>query len=180
MQNNIVSSRLLIRPLRLADSTAIAAYRGDLEHMRFQSWKPQSEIEVRDFIRGMQGLTPGLPGIWYQFALIRQADDCLVGDCGIHVPLQFVDAAELGLTLAPEHTGKGYATEALQAVIAFCFNTLHMRVIIARMALENYASLHLTERCGFQMDDPGEYGLERDPEERFATLKRKQWEMQGE
>lgn len=175
MQNTIVTSRLLIRPLRLADSAAIHAYRSDRELMQFQSWKPEHESEVRQFIRGMQGLAPGIPGTWYQFGVVRLADDCLLGDCGIHVPLEQVDAAELGMTLAREHHGNGYATETLHGLIAFCFDTLHLRSIIARIAVDNHRSHALTQRCGFQRAEPSRYGMSADNSELFFVLKRDAW-----
>jgi RimJ/RimL family protein N-acetyltransferase len=172
MQNTIVTSRLLIRPLRLADSAAVHAYRSDRELMKHQSWKPEHESEVRQFIRGMQGLAPGIPGTWYQFGIVRLADDCLLGDCGIHVPLEQVDAAELGMTLARAHHGKGYATESLHALISFCFDTLHLRSILARMAVDNHPSLALTRRCGFRPAEPTRYGMPADSSELFFVLKR--------
>ncbi len=177
MQNNIATSRLLIRPLRLADSAAVLSYRRDHDLMRYQSWKPESEAEVRTFIRGMQGLTPGLPGCWYQFGMVRQAQGDLIGDCGIHVPLERVDVAELGMTLAKPFHGQGYATEGLKGLIQYCFSTLHMRGIIARMAVENAPSLALTQRCGFLSAVPEEYGMHEEDDERFLVLSRERWSV---
>ncbi|MDT8323379.1 MAG: GNAT family N-acetyltransferase [Bacteroidota bacterium] len=175
MQNNIITSRLLIRPLRLADSAAVHAYRSDRELMRFQSWKPEHESEVRQFIRGMLGLAPGIPGTWYQFGIVRLADDCLIGDCGIHVPLERVDAAELGLTLARAHHGRGYATESLNALISYCFDTLHLRSILARIAKDNAPSFALTQRCGFTPAAPSAYDMAEEEDEGFLVLERASW-----
>ena len=172
MQNTIVTSRLLIRPLRLTDSAAVHAYRSDRELMRYQSWKPEHESEVRQFIRGMQGLAPGIPGTWYQFAIVLLASDRLIGDCGVHVPLEQVDAAELGMTLTREYHGQGYATETLHALISFCFETLHLHSIIARLDADNQPSLALTQRCGFQPARATQYGMPEDDAELFFVLKR--------
>jgi RimJ/RimL family protein N-acetyltransferase len=162
--------------MQLSDSTAVLAYRADPEVVRFQTWRPISEEEVRRFIRNLQGLVPGIPGHWYQFALIRQSDGALLGDCGVHVPLERIDVAELGLTLAQPYQGQGYATEILRAMIEFCFGTLQLRTVLARTAKQNMKSIALIARCGITPACPEEYGMVEDSDELFFSLDRGDWE----
>ena len=147
--NRFTTPRLLIRPLQLADSATVFAYRSDPEVMRFQMWRPSGEREVRQFIRDQRGLTPGLPGHWFQFGIVDQQSGLLVGDCGLHTPLMEPDSIEVGLTLRPENQGQGYATEVLTALIRYAFQHLHMRAVIARTHPENARSIRLVSRCGF-------------------------------
>lgn len=147
--NRFTTPRLLIRPLQLADSATVFAYRSDPEVMRFQMWRPSGEREVRQFIRDQRGLTPGLPGHWFQFGIVDQQSGLLVGDCGLHTPLMEPDSIEVGLTLRPENQGQGYATEVLTALIRYAFQHLHMRAVIARTHPENARSIRLVARCGF-------------------------------
>lgn len=147
--NRIATQRLLIRPLETADSADLFAYRSDPDVVRFQMWKPADLREVRHFIRDLRGLTPGLPGVWYQFGIVEQASGRLVGDCGVHAPIDQHDTVELGLTLRTDAQRKGYACEALAALIAFCFATLHVRRIIARTHPDNTRAIALIKRCGF-------------------------------
>ncbi|MBN1448803.1 MAG: GNAT family N-acetyltransferase [Bacteroidetes bacterium] len=175
MTFQITTEHLLIRPLRFTDSASVFRYRSDPEVVRYQMWRPARESEVRRFIRELQGLAPGMPGIWYQFAIVEHRSECLIGDCGIHVPLEAIDAAELGMTITPEFQGRGYATEALEALIAYCFQTLHMRTIIARTVPQNTRSLALIARTGFTPSVPGRLGLEATEGEEFFLLRYTTW-----
>ncbi|MBR9977610.1 MAG: GNAT family N-acetyltransferase [Bacteroidetes bacterium] len=152
----ISSDRLLIRPLRIEDSRQVYAYRSNPDVVRYQMWCPTSEQEVKRFIREQRGLAPGMPGIWYQFAIIESGNDRLIGDCGVLVPIDEPDVAELGLTLHPESQGKGFATEALQALIDYCFHTLHVHCIIARTHPDNSRSLALLRNCRFSRIPSGQ------------------------
>lgn len=60
--------------------------------------------------------------------------------------------AELGWTLRPEETGKGYATEAVQAAIRICFEDLGLRRVTASCFSTNTASYRLMERVGMRRE----------------------------
>ena len=49
-----------------------------------------------------------------------------------------------------EDRGKGYGGEALQLLIAYCFNHLHLHQLYCNISEENEASLKLFENYGFQ------------------------------
>lgn len=58
---------------------------------------------------------------------------------------------DLGITLGydKQNWGKGYASEALRAAIAFCFNELSMNRIEAEIYEFNLRSIRLFEGLGF-------------------------------
>ncbi len=60
--------------------------------------------------------------------------------------------AELGWCLHPEHEGRGYATEAVQALIRFCFEDLGLRRVRANCFADNAASWRLMERLGMRRE----------------------------
>jgi RimJ/RimL family protein N-acetyltransferase len=145
----IATSRLLIRPLLPADAVAVFAYRSLDDITKYQMWKPSDISEVRRFILEQRGLIPGLPGSWYQMAILLQDSGELIGDCGILVSMGETGAAELGITLTRDAQGKGFAAEALSALIDYCFSTLHMTRILARVYQHNASAITLVERLGF-------------------------------
>jgi RimJ/RimL family protein N-acetyltransferase len=61
--------------------------------------------------------------------------------------------AELGWTLAPEHTGQGYASEAVRAVIDVCFGALGLRRVHAGCFAANEPSWRLMERLGMRREE---------------------------
>ncbi|UYO96822.1 GNAT family N-acetyltransferase [Microbacterium sp. M28] len=61
--------------------------------------------------------------------------------------------AELGWVLAPAFTGRGYATEAIRAVIDVCFGSLGLRRIHAGCFAANESSWRLMERLGMRREE---------------------------
>lgn len=178
MTDSLSTSRLLIRPLELRDSAAVYAYRSDPEVIRYQMWQPESESDVRSFVREQLGTTPGMPGMWFQFAIVRKRDGVLMGDCGVHVPLEYADAAELGMTLALPWQRQGYAAEALGALIEYCFSSLHLHAVLARTEKRNLRSITLIRRMNFYPARPEHYGMEPTEDELFFAMEKRDWERQ--
>jgi RimJ/RimL family protein N-acetyltransferase len=170
----IVTARLLIRPLVLDDAEAVFSYRSDPDITRYQMWRPAGTNHIRQFIRDQTGCIPGMPGMWYQMAIVLQETNELIGDCGVHVSLDDSSSAELGLTLRGEAQRKGYAAEALGALIDYCFSALHMSRINARIFSMNQPALRLVELIGFEYTGRLSSRLEdgSEGEDLFYTLTR--------
>jgi RimJ/RimL family protein N-acetyltransferase len=60
--------------------------------------------------------------------------------------------AELGWVFAPEHGGRGYATEAVCAAMSICFDRLGLRRVVANCFADNDASWRLMERVGMRRE----------------------------
>jgi RimJ/RimL family protein N-acetyltransferase len=67
-------------------------------------------------------------------------------------------SSEIGLfwALFPEHQGHGYATEAAAAMVAYAFDVLRLRRIVATTESDNKRSLDVMRRLGMR--------IERNPE----------------
>ena len=63
--------------------------------------------------------------------------------------------AELGWVIAPEHGGRGLATEAVAATVDVCFHRLGLRRVLAGCFAENVASWRLMERIGMRRESTG-------------------------
>ena len=60
--------------------------------------------------------------------------------------------AELGWVLDPDHTGRGYASEAVRELIRICFEDLGLRRVRAGCFAENEVSWRLMERVGMRRE----------------------------
>jgi len=93
---------------------------------------PKSEDDIVEFINKSSSEI-NVSGTWFQLAIIKKATNQLIGDIGIH----FLTSnskngqVEIGYTLNKTFQGKGYAIEAISAVIDYLFNTLNKHRIIA-------------------------------------------------
>src|SRR3546814_16186082 len=61
--------------------------------------------------------------------------------------------AALGWVLHPDFEGRGYATEAVRALIEFCFATLGMRPVTAYCFEANEPSWRLMDRLGMRREE---------------------------
>ena len=145
------TERLTVRAMLASDVEAFVAYRSDPEVARYQSWEDYTLEQGRALVADMLELRPGLPGEWYQFAVVDAAGD-LVGDLAACVDADEHRQLEVGFTLAPGHQGKGYATEALRGLLAYAFDTLSMHRVIAVTDAENAAAAALLARVGFRKE----------------------------
>lgn len=71
-----------------------------------------------------------------------------VGACEPDFEALFTPAVEIGWRLAFEHWGKGYATEAAQAVVAHAFGPLGLAELVSFTAPANRRSRAVMERLG--------------------------------
>jgi len=73
-----------------------------------------------------------------------------IGRCGFKGPPDADGVVEIAYMVQPEHQGKGYATEAAAALVAFAFRSKQVRVVRAHTLPEVNASTRVLSKCGFQ------------------------------
>jgi RimJ/RimL family protein N-acetyltransferase len=152
MFQNLRTPRLVLRRPLQSDAVAMFAYRGDAAHCWCQSWEPTRLEEVEESIAQKAALEPDTPDTWFRLAITLQESGALIGDCGLHFPASMPEQAEIGITLSPTHLAKGYATEALGAVLDYLFTTLNKHRVFASTDPENGPAIALMERCGFRRE----------------------------
>ena len=66
---------------------------------------------------------------------------------------------EIGYHIAKQHTGRGYATEAVRAFLPVMAETIGIREVLGICLGENAASKHVLLKCGFipAFEGTGEY-----------------------
>ena len=139
--------RLNLRPLRPGDAAALAAYRRDPQVALYQSWElPYTEQDADRLIAEMAGRVPGDPG-WVQIGLEAPPGSDLIGDVALNTSRP---EAEIGVTLSAGAQGKGYAEEALRALLAHAFGPLELERVRAEIDLRNVAVVRLLHLLGFR------------------------------
>jgi RimJ/RimL family protein N-acetyltransferase len=107
--------------------------------------------------------------------LITLRDQTIIGACGITMQAQM---PELGYWLGIAYWGKGYATEALHALIDYAFTEFAHDTLHAGARVSNPASRRVLEKCGFQWTGVGLYRIRSinssAPIDRFR-LERRVW-----
>lgn len=69
----------------------------------------------------------------------------------------FTPAVDIGWRLVYARWGKGYASEAARAVLAYAFNDLGLNEVVSFTVPENFRSRHVMEKLGLQHDPAGDF-----------------------
>lgn len=145
----IATDRLVIRPIARTDVTELTRYRNIPEIARFQDWPlPYTRDLAHELLDGLEDTNGPTTDLWVQLAIARIDDDELVGDLAVWLDTQGA-LAMIGYTLAPEHQGKGYASEAAGALVDWLV-AKGVHRIAATLDPENLASARVLERLGFR------------------------------
>lgn len=143
------TERVLVRGLMPDDVATFTAYRNDPDVARYQQWPLPYTTGMALQLAHDPAVTSLVPGEWVQLA-IDDGTGTLLGDLGVHLD-EGGKVATIGYTLAPEHQGRGLASEAVGAVVDRLFEHGIHRVA-ATLDPDNVASARLVERLGFRYE----------------------------
>lgn len=116
---------------------------------RIEALSPAERAEVSpDWLARVRMATPGDPWM-FGFSIVERATGADVGDCGYKGPPDHEGCVEIAYGVSPERRGRGYATEAAAALVAFAFAQEGVRLVRAHTLPENGASPRVLEKCGF-------------------------------
>lgn len=87
-----------------------------------------------------------------RWGIIQKETNEFVGTVGLNNLLLSSKRTEIGYDLLPEHWRKGIISEAVEAVIHYCFGELNLHRIGAVTFPENEASYTLLLKLGFQKE----------------------------
>jgi len=145
------ASRCRLRAFQESDLPAFAQYRSHPDVARYQSWSvPYSHEQAKSLYRAIHSTDFGAEGSWYQIALAALPTDALLGDLAVH----FIDSRqiEIGFTIAPEFQRKGYAKEAVSALLDRMFRKSGAHRAVATVDARNSSAAGLLTALGFRKE----------------------------
>jgi RimJ/RimL family protein N-acetyltransferase len=157
----ITTERLLLRRWRTDDAPHLeAVLTASVTHLRpWIPWTiaepaPLAELEAR-IARFSSNFDAGREWLW---AILSRDERELLGGLGLYprsatarVPLVDADRVEIGYWLGTGATGRGYATEAVQALLAIADALPGISRIEIRCDPRNEASVAIPRRLGFTL-----------------------------
>ena len=142
----IQTARLVLRPPRMEDAEAIfSRYASDPDVTRYVGWPVHSSVEdTRTFLTFANAEWDHWPAGAY--LVYSRAGGSLLGATGLSFETPY--RAMTGYVFARDVWGRGYATEALQAMIDLA-PTCGVRRLYAICHVDHAASARVLEKCGF-------------------------------
>lgn len=144
----LTTDRIVLRAFREDDTSALATLHSDAEVVRYLGIaQPEPSLsKAWDYIALHLGHW-ALKGCG-KWVLADAKSGELIGRIGfIDCPYEW-PGLELGWTIAREHWGKGYATEAATLALDWGFNNLDRNEIISLIHPNNVRSVRVAERLG--------------------------------
>ncbi len=149
----LTGPRVALRRFHPDDLDTFVAYRSSEQVARFQSWDaPYPREEGERFIREIADDDPDTAGEWFQFAVVLRSSGQLIGDCAAMPHADDPRQCDIGFTLASEHQGHGYASEAVHLLLTYLFTARDKHRITAYCDPRNAPSAALLERLGMRRE----------------------------
>lgn len=144
--------RLILRTFQDSDLEPFQHYRSDPDVARYQGWDtPFPREKALEFVAWAKNAKPGTPGEWYQAAIERKDSGEMIGDCTFYL-LPDGKQAEMGITLAKAHWGRGFAKETLERLLEYLLDQLKLHRVRANTDVENHSSWHLMVKLGMRLE----------------------------
>jgi RimJ/RimL family protein N-acetyltransferase len=156
------TGRLRLRAHRLEDFEPIRAMLGDGALMRHISGAQPREDSWRRMLTA--------PGCWallgYGYWVVeRREDGAVIGQAGLAdykraMKPSIEGLPELGYVFAAQAHGRGYASEAVRAILEWSDREVRAAQIVAIISHDNAPSIRVAERAGFAVREEALYNGE--------------------
>jgi [ribosomal protein S5]-alanine N-acetyltransferase len=144
----IVTSRLLLREVTLADAAQLFYLRSDPAVLKYLDKEPEKSVdETIALINQVKKNKEDGDGILWGITL--KDSDIIVGTICYWRMQKEHFRAEIGYALHPAQQGKGIMDEAIKAVLQYGFESIQLHSVEANVNPANEASRKLLERNGF-------------------------------
>jgi len=157
----LLTPRLRLRGWREDDRAPFAAQNADAETMRYLGGPMTREASDAYLDRTLRHWAEDRCGKW---AVELTESGAFVGALGLQrmrfeAPFPCAAGIEIAWRMGRAHWGRGYATEAARAAVAFGFGTLGISDILAFTVPANRASRAVMERLGMHLDGEFDHPL---------------------
>ena len=152
----LYTQRLVLRHLTKKDTKDMFEYASNPEVTRYLLWAPHEDLRyTKSYLKRVENSYK--KGEFFDFGVELKSEKKLIGTCGIASYDSANSCAEIGYVINPLYKGLGYATEAVRAVLEYCFEELDFNRVEARYMIGNDASRRVMEKSGLVFE-----GVKRD------------------
>lgn len=155
MKLPIHSARLVLREMSIGDWRGIAAYNAIPEFHRFLPILSPDAAATRGFVALCLARARERPRRHYDAVVEERASGAIVGT--LRLSLRERGVGDLGYAIRPDRWNRGFATEAVAALLAAARAPLGLGEIWAMVDPANAASCRVMEKLGFhrRFDETG-------------------------
>ena len=146
------TERLILRPFSLNDAKDVQRLAGDfaVAETTLAIPHPYEDGMAEEWIGTHEKKSQ--EGTEIVFAITHKTEKYLIGAIGIsQINTQF-EKAEIGYWIGKPYWNKGYCTEAVQAVLKYCFESLKLNKVYAAHFINNPPSGRVMQKAGMKKE----------------------------
>jgi RimJ/RimL family protein N-acetyltransferase len=144
--------RLVLREFRQEDLEALCDCETDSETQRYEHVPPLNREEVKTRLQNWIDQQQAVPRKMFDMAITLPAGGCVIGHLSLHLIAAHIREWEIGWEMNRQYWGKGFASEAAQAVLRMAFEELNAHRVVAFCHVNNAASVRVMEKIGMQFE----------------------------
>lgn len=149
----LLGEKVYLSPMNVGDAETFVKWLNDFNVTDYTGKSAslmtlaQEEAWVRSIVEGNN----------YAFSIIKNEDDSLIGNMGLHKVDHINRSATLGILIGEhDNRSKGYGTEAISLLLDFAFNYLNLNSVNLTVLEVNERAKRCYEKVGFK-----EFGRQR-------------------
>lgn len=151
---HVQSPRLEIRDLRPEDFEQLLVISSDPEVTRTNDYLPAEADALRSWLAETLASEAGQPRMSHHSAIRLKGSHEIIGWIGLQLTNEpELGRVDFGYALAPTFWNKGYMTEAVHAMLTYCFDTLEADRVTAFHMSDNAASGRVMLKAGMRLYD---------------------------
>ena len=148
----IQTERLLLRPFQAEDVAAYYDYMSDPDVMKYTALLPLSWEEAKNRVESLAMKQANTSP--HAFVITLGESEKLIGNCRLARDNDEPTTGDMAYFLNRNYWGRGYATEAVRALIDYGFDRFDFKSIYAICVPENEASRRVMEKAGMVEIEP--------------------------
>lgn len=148
----ITTPRLILRRLAAADWEDLVEFLSDEELFRYVQDGPVGEKEVVEWLASDRRVKLTTPETTFCLAIELQPKAKVIGTVYLHSTDQFRSQTNIRIYVSRKFQRQGFATEALKAVLGFCFTGIALHRVSAWCDSRNIAACRLAEKAGMRRE----------------------------
>lgn len=140
----IEADRLVIRPMTAADVPSLREWMPDKSIYAYWGKGP-SKIDKNPELLFEKAERPTKS---FHLGIALKESNVVIGDIWVYL-IENDRMASIATRLSIKFHGKGYGTEALSAMTAFCFENTELQRLWTEVDIRNTGSIQMLEKCGY-------------------------------
>ncbi|HEY0550025.1 MAG TPA: GNAT family protein [Verrucomicrobiae bacterium] len=148
----ITTPRLVLRRLAATDWEDLVEFLSDEELFQYVQDGPFDEKEVVEWLASDRRVKLTTPGTTFSLAIELQSKAKVIGTIYLHSTDEFRSQTNVRIYVSRKFQRQGFATEALKAVLEFCFDSIALHRVSAWCDSRNIAACCLAAKAGMRRE----------------------------